>query len=318
MTRRTYLIAMLVFLGACAKQEPAALGTLEYDLVRVPAPVFERIASIAVVEGQRVAAGDTLMILESARVNADVTAAREEVVRLQAMLDEAKSGPRPESIAEARARLEGAQGVRRNARSELTRVEDLVSKQLIAKAELDRAQAARTTADANVRAAQEGLLLLTRGTRSEQLAQSRAALAAAQARVERLTVDADRTRIAAPREGRVDSLPFEVGDQVQPGTTLATVLVGESPYARVYVPQPMRQSIKVGSVAEVKLVGDERVYRGRVRSIRNDPSFTPYYALSGNDASRLSWLAEIELERDAAQLPAGLPLRATFEVPRTP
>ena len=42
------------------------------------------------------------------------------------------------------------------------------------------------------------------------------------------------------------------------------------------------------------------------------PSFTPYYALAGEDASRLSWLAEIELEADAASLPVGLPLEASF------
>ena len=34
--------------------------------------------------------------------------------------------------------------------------------------------------------------------------------------------------------------------------------------------------------------------------IRSEPSFTPYYALIGKDAARLSYLAEIQLDKGAA------------------
>jgi HlyD family secretion protein len=47
--------------------------------------------------------------------------------------------------------------------------------------------------------------------------------------------------------------------------------------------------------------------------IRSEPSFTPYYALAGADAARLSYLAEIQLDRQAAALPAGVPVRVEFE-----
>ena len=43
--------------------------------------------------------------------------------------------------------------------------------------------------------------------------------------------------------------------------------------------------------------------------IRSEPAFTPYYALTGKDAARLSYLAEVSLDRDAADLPAGVPVR---------
>jgi HlyD family secretion protein len=303
---------LLLLLAACTGDVPVALGTLEYDLIHVPATAFERIASVAVREGQQVIQGDTLLVLESARIHADVAAAAAEVERLQSVVDEAVAGPRRESIAEAQARLQGALGVQQNAHSDYARIEDLVSKQLVAKADLDRVRSARTTADANVSAAREAWLLLTRGTRKEQLTQTRSALAAAKARRDRLAVDAARTRITAPRTGRVDSLPFKAGDQVQVGTTLATLLVGDHPYARVYVPQALRQQVRIGSEASVLLEGSTRPLRGHVRSIRSEPSFTPYYALSGKDASRLSWLAEIELDNAAANLPTGMPLRAAF------
>ncbi len=43
--------------------------------------------------------------------------------------------------------------------------------------------------------------------------------------------------------------------------------------------------------------------------IRSEPVFTPYYALVGEDATRLSYLAEVALAPDQADLPAGLPVQ---------
>ena len=49
----------------------------------------------------------------------------------------------------------------------------------------------------------------------------------------------------------------------------------------------------------------------RVRHLESQATFTPYFALHGDDASRLTYLAELTLEGDAAlKLPAGLPVQA--------
>ena len=98
------------------------------------------------------------------------------------------------------------------------------------------------------------------------------------------------------------------------GAPLAILLVGDAPYARVYVPEPIRADVRVGESARVYVDGRDEPLQGTVRMIRTEPSFTPYYALIGKDAARLSYLAEIELTgRDAAQLPAGLPVRVEFD-----
>ncbi len=92
------------------------------------------------------------------------------------------------------------------------------------------------------------------------------------------------------------------------------MLVGERPYARVYLPQPLRLQVTVGQAAQVQLEGGGTVLKGRVRSIRSEPSFTPYYALTGDDVARLSYLAEIEVDEaaDMRKLPAGLPVQVRF------
>jgi len=46
-----------------------------------------------------------------------------------------------------------------------------------------------------------------------------------------------------------------------------------------------------------------------VRTVSHDAAFTPYYALTERDRGRLSFVAKVDLEGDAArQLPTGLPL----------
>ena len=47
--------------------------------------------------------------------------------------------------------------------------------------------------------------------------------------------------------------------------------------------------------------------------IRSEPRFTPYFALTGQDAQRLSYLAEISLGKDAANLPVGAPLQVVSD-----
>ena len=64
---------------------------------------------------------------------------------------------------------------------------------------------------------------------------------------------------------------------------------------------------------QVHVDGRDAALSGRVRMIRSEPSFTPYYALIGEDAARLSYLAEVSLGKDATQLPAGLPVRVEFD-----
>jgi len=137
-------------------------------------------------------------------------------------------------------------------------------------------------------------------------------VAAASATAASRAVDREKLDLTAPRDVRVDSLPYKLGDQAQPGTPLVILLASDTPYARVYVPAALRPSIQVGDEAIVTLHDGKRQFRGKVRMIRSEPTFTPYYALNGDDATRLSYLAEIALGTDARELPQGFPVAAEF------
>lgn len=309
---RTGISILLVALAGCSPEAPQALGTLEYDRITLPAPAAERIVAIDVREGEQVAAGARLLTLERTRTAAQTRATRAEAQRQREALSELEAGARSEDIAQARANLSAAQAQASDARAYHVRLQPLGRRQLVAAADVDRARAAAGNAAAQVRAAQAVLDALLNGTRRERIAQGESAVRVAEAQAVAQQATLDKLVVIAPRAGRIDSLPYETGDQAPVGAPLAILLVGDRPYARIYVPEPVRANVKVGDACRVLVDGRAGALRGKVRMIRSEPSFTPYYALIGNDAARLSYLAEVELGDEARDLPAGLPVRVEF------
>ncbi|MBS0430942.1 MAG: HlyD family efflux transporter periplasmic adaptor subunit [Proteobacteria bacterium] len=308
--RSTAILFAAGALCACSKSPPQALGTLEYDRVELPSPAAERVVAIDAREGQRVQAGQMLLKLDPAHTQAQLDAALAQVQQQREVLRELQAGPRAEDIDKARANLAAAQAGAREARAYYNRLLPLKGKEFVAAADLDRARAAAGNADGQVDAARAALDELLHGSRPEVIAQAQAALAAAQANAQAQRVLLGKLDVVAPRDGIVDSIPYKLGDQAPVGAPLAILLAGDAPYARIYVPEQQRANVRVGDAVAVHVDGRDQALRGRVRMIRSEPVFTPYYALIGDDAARLSYIAEITLGADAANLPAGLPLHA--------
>jgi len=308
---------MLAFLsGYDANDPPPLLGTLEWDRIGIPAEASETILNWQVAEGDQVAAGQLLLQLDPRRLDAQVAQASAEVAQAQARLVELSNGARSEVIDAAQASLVRARADATAAAQNFQRIDALYQRKQVAIAELDRARASRDESAAAVSNADAQLRELTNGTRPEQLAQASAALQAANSRLEQLQLNRQHLDVRAPRAGRVDALPFRVGDQPPLHAEVVSLLVGEAPYARLFVPASQRTRLAIGDALKITVESIATPFDGKVRSIASDPSFTPYYALTGEDASRLVYRAEVPLEgSSASQLPAGLPLKAEFVKP---
>jgi HlyD family secretion protein len=302
------------FVSACAEDRaPTIVGSLEWDRIAVLAELREPVLRWAVAEGDRVAAGDVLLELDASRQDARIAELRGSLTQAEARLAELTHGARVETIDAARATLARARSAQADAEIGYTRAAELLQRGLTSQAVYDQSLAMRDVRRAETSAAEAELTELTSGTRPEQIDQGAAAVEAAKAALHEAELTRNRLVVRAPRAGIVDALPFHPGDQPPVGAEVVSMLVGDAPYARVFVPAPHRASVKPGDVLEVRVEGVETPFRGTVRSIRNEPSFTPYYALAGDDASRLVYQAEVVLEAKAANLPAGLPLTATLE-----
>ena len=221
-------------------------------------------------------------------------------------------GPRQEQIAAARASLEGATQELAFRSSEFDRVTKIHARGLRRNDALDLAKVARDSATANrkLRLAQlqEGLA----GTTVEQLAQAEQALQQLAARRESATIDLERLSLRAPVDGIVDSRLFELGERPAVGQVAIIMLSGEQPYARVFVPEQLRVSVTAGTAAVIHVDGLSAPVRGRVRWVSNDAAFTPYYALTERDRSRLSYRAKIDIAEQRDRLPDGVPVEVEF------
>ena len=308
------LLAGGALVGCTNGGEPPIVGTLEWDRVAVTAELAEPVLKWAVAEGDRVEAGAVILELDARRQDARIAEARGQLAAAEARFAEATHGARIETIDAARANLVRARAAQTDAETEHARVAELLERKLVAESVVDQALAARNQRRAEVDAAAAQLRELTAGTRPEQIGQAAAAVEAARAALTTLELTRERLTVRAPRAGRVDALPFRAGDQPPVGAELVSMLVGDTPYARVFVPAPRRAQVHVGMRFEVHVEGVATPFMASVRSIRSEPSFTPYYALSGDDASRLVYRAELVLD-GGADLPAGLPLTAVPVAP---
>ncbi len=312
--RTLLLVAALALAGCQPSPSFEVVGTLEWDRIELTADAAEPIVTIAVHEGETVTAGQLILSQDARRVQAQLDQANALLAQQEARLAELQRGPRVELITQARAQLAGAEGTLASARHELERVRPLVAKQLLSPQDLDQAQAAYDTALAARDAARAALAQLEAGSTREELDQARAASAAAAAAVRVLEVSLGRLAVHAPANGVIDDLPLEPGERPQAGAVVAVLLAGQAPHARIYLPEPLRTQVQVGSKATVLVDGIEQPFRGHVRRVSADPVFTPYYSLTAHDRSRLSYLAEVELDdAQARQLPGGVPLQVTFD-----
>lgn len=309
-THHLSILVLAAFIASCGRPEDdAIMGTLERDRLELIAEANEPIVAIEVKEGDLLAAGDTLLELDSTRVRARLDQADAAVNLAEHRLAEI-AGPREQEIREARAALQAAVSAARSAASEFARISDLVERRLLSQSELDRARAERDRTAGVSEQARAQLDLLLEGTRREALDQAEAELRAAQAALAELRASAARYTVIAPRAGRIEALPFKLGERPFAGAPVVIMLADGTPYARVYVPEPRRAHFQPGTRVTVSIDGIERSFLGVVRFIASQAQFTPYYALTQEDRSRLSYLAEIDLpEQQAQALPTGIPVQ---------
>ncbi|WP_422824437.1 HlyD family secretion protein [Vibrio harveyi] len=301
----TFVITLLT---ACSKDDgQQALGTLERDRVTFTATSSEIIRALPIKEGSRVTEGEVLVQLDTKNQEAILARAVAEQTKADAYLLKLTNGERPEDIAAAQARVARAEAQLTEAQKNYQRKAELVRKKLISQSEKDTALAARDSARAELDSSQEEFSKLTAGSRPEDIEQAKAELMAAKADVALQQQKLAELTITATRDGLLDNLPFNLGERVPVNGIVAVIQASRVPYARVYVPATYRVNFIPGKAVQVHVDGVEKPLEGTVRWVATEPSFTPYFALTEKERSRLMYLAEVDLQDSAESLPSGIP-----------
>ena len=311
----TLLMALTIVAGCGDVESPyRVVGELASDRVEITPESNEPITSIAVSEGETLRAGQVLLEQDRRRAAARLAEANAALRQANARLDELVRGPREEQIDAARANVEGANQELEFRQAELDRTREVHTRGLASPDALDRAQVALDMAQANLKLRLAQLEELLAGTTVEELAQAEQAAAQAAARRQAAEVDLDRHTLRSPVDGVADARLFEVGERPNPGQPVMVVLGGQQAYARVYVPEAVRVHVKAGTEARIHVDGLDTPLAGRVRWVSSDAAFTPYYALTERDRSRLSYVAKIDFTEQRDRLPDGIPVEVEFLV----
>jgi len=306
------IVGVLLIVAGCSRYPRTAelLGTLERERLELTAEAHEPIIAIDVHEGEQVAAGARLLALSLGGMQSRLDQATARVSAAQQRLSELVKGPRAQQIIEARAASEAARSSFTTESNEFQRVQDMVQRNLLSHSALDQARARRDTASSSQRQAQARLDLLLEGTRREEVEQAAAALKQAEAALQEVRTSAERYVVRAPRAGRIEAIPYKLGEPPPVAAPVIVMLADATTFARVHVPQLLRGQFAAGTKVAVKVDGQPATFAGVVRFIASQADFTPYYSLTEEDRTRLSYLAEIDLTDPSAEaLPTGVPVQ---------
>lgn len=309
---RILVLPVFFLLVSCEEPPLQAVGQLESDRIELVAEFWEVITSINVTEGDSIQAGAIVLEQDTARIDLRIEESQANIRRIEAVFAEQMSGPRAETIDAAKANLNGALIERDYRANELNRLAGLRARNLTSVETVDSAENFLKAAGARVELVSAQLAELEAGTRSEQIEQTNGQLAQARAQLASLQLDKQRLLVVSTTGGIVDSLLFELGERPRAGDVVAVLLSGDQPYARLYIPEPMRVQVRLGSQLQIAVDGLPGTLTGTVRRLASEATFTPYFALNERDRTRLSYVAEVRLPTQSERLPDGVPVQAVF------
>ena len=289
------VLALTLAISGC-KPGPIAnsiSGTIETDEAHVASRYGGRVEKLFAKEGDALTSGQSIVELDAAELRAqrDQAAAR---------LAELEAGPRSEEIAAAKHDWESLVAQLEFAGRDARRIRDLVEQKTLPESDGDRAVSQEHTLEKSAAAARSRYDLLLAGTRPEQVAQARARLAEIDTQLREM-------QIFAPTNCVLEVLSVKVGDVLAPNREVATLLLPQHLWVRVYVPEPWLGHINLGETVRVKVDAfPGKEFQGTVEQINRAAEFTPRNTQTVAERIKQVFGVKIWLKNEEGLLRAGM------------
>ncbi|HGE8470617.1 TPA: HlyD family secretion protein [Serratia marcescens] len=214
----------LAILFRAHNQDLLLPGEVDAPEVIVASKAKGRVVERLIERGDDVKSGQLIIQLDSPELMAQLRSAQATRDEAKAQLDQSLHGTREESIRNLRANLAQAEAQYRNAQNDYNRNLSVAGKGYISKSELDASRRARDTAFQQVQAAKANLDEGINGDRVELRQQYAAALRAAEENLLQIQAQSDDLQVKAPVDGEVGPIPAEVGELLNAGSPLVTLI----------------------------------------------------------------------------------------------
>jgi HlyD family secretion protein len=192
--------------------------------------------------------------------------------------------------------------------TQLRRIETLVGGKIATQEDLDRAQRDVEVANARLAAAAARFDLLTRGYRTEEVAQGRAEVARLEALLAQRRLDLDRTTVRAPIAGTVTEKILEAGEYAREGSPIVTIADLMNLYTWVYLSEADLPRVSIGDAVDVRIDGaPDRSFPGTVAYISPQAEFTPRNVQTREDRVQLVFGVKVAVPNPDGTLKIGIP-----------
>jgi len=298
---RAAFLAFSLLLTSCNQdaQPNSVSGTIETDEARLASRYGGRVEQIFAQEGDSLTNGQLV-----AELNASELHARREAAAAQ--LADLEAGPRKEEIAAAKADWEAQVANLELARADASRAENLFAQKTLSVTERDRDVTRMQSLEKIVAADKSRYDLLLAGTRPEQIEQARAQVAQIDAQLAEM-------KIVSPTNCVLEVLSVKIGDVLAPNQPVATVLLPEHIWVRVYVPEQWLARIKVGESANVRVDGFlGKEFSGVIEQINRSAEFTPRNVQTVGERVKQMFGVKVRLDNSSGNLRAGLSADVRF------
>jgi len=283
---------VLLAVGGCRHAEtPDAYGNFEATETVVSAEVPGALLWFTPTEGQQVAPGTLLGVIDTAQLALERAQARAQSAAVQSRVSE--SGRQIQVLA-----------VQRDfAKRAYERTQRLFVEHAATAQQLDQTEGEYRTLGERIAAA-----------RVQQ--QSAAGDArASDARVAQLTEQISRSRVMAPLAGTVLASYARKGEFVQPGQPLFRLANLDSLDLRAFVTEPQLTQLKIGARVQVSVdreKSDRLTVPGTVTWIASKAEFTPTPVQTRDERADLVYAVKIRVANRGGALKIGMPADVTF------
>lgn len=321
------LVAAVAAAGWFVWQHRAATGAAELVLhgnvdVRQISLAFEgsgRIVDLRAEEGDRVAAGQLIAVLDTKTLELQAGQAAATLEAQRQTLLRLRNGSRPEEIAEVRAQLTAGEASVALAAQDLSRATRLRPEGAASEQTVDHANADVEIAKAKVEELRAALRLAELGPRAEDVAAAEAQVRAAEAQLALLRHEIDLGELRAPTAAVVRSRLLEPGDMATAQRPVVALALTDPKWVRVYVGEADLGRVRPGMEASV--FGDsspDRPIAGHVGYISSVAEFTPKSVETEELRTSLVYEVRVIVEDGSDILRLGQPVTVRLPIGAAP
>jgi HlyD family secretion protein len=283
-------------------------GNIEATEVDVGFKVSGRIVGRFFEEGDWVDQGKVLARLDDEDLRNRLEVARATLMSAQARLSKLLAGSRPEEIREAEAALNQAKFDLDNKETQNERMKSLFEKKVVPKETSDNAEAAFKIAKAAFERAKENYLLVKEGPRKEDIEDAKAQVDQARASVKLNETQLSYTTLYSPISGVVLVKSGEVGEVVNPGTSILTMADIENIWLKAYIPETSLSEVKWGQDVIVTTdLQPKKEYKGKISFISSQAEFTPKQIQTEKERVTLVYRIKVDISNKNHELKPGMP-----------